>query len=155
MCGKFFLLLILFFPSFGFSLSEEDRFEINTVIQGLSDSWNTQGCEGFGNAFTEDADFISLFGKHIVGNKEIENLHVKVAKFFLSGSNLQILDTQLREVQPGLVIAIVRWRADGFHNPGPDLSKLTETREGIFTKVFVKIDNRWQITASQNTLIQK
>ncbi len=130
------------------ALERADEGAIHQVIEKYTRSWNENECRGFADDFSEKADFVNIFGMKFSGKKEIEERHVKILQTIFKGSKLEILDTQLREVQPGLVIANIVWGLDGFHQPG-------ERREGIFTQVFVKNQDKWEITASQNTLFAK
>lgn len=151
---RVFVTLCLFLISSALSALEQvDRQEIQEIIQGYTDSWNQRACKGFADGFADDADFVNIFGMHFQGKAEIEKRHIQILQNFLKGSTLEILNTQMREAQPGVVIALVRWRCQGYRNPRSDLSKPGETREGIFTQVFLHANNKWEITASQNTLI--
>ena len=47
---------------------------------------------------------------------------------------------------------MVFWQVDGFHKPGTDYSCPGEIITGVFSHVFVKKEDGWKITASQNTL---
>lgn len=148
----------LFFSSI-FSLSilcalePNDQQAIQDVIKRYTDAWNLTAGKGFGNDFTEDADFVNIFGMHFSGKAEIEERHVQILQTFLKDTTLQIADTRLREVQPGLVVALVYWTMGGDRAPPIHPKLPIEVREGIFTQVFVNLDGKWQITASQNTLI--
>lgn len=146
-------LCILLISSCLSALEQADCQAIQEVIQSYTDSWNQRGCKGFADGFTDDADFVNIFGMHFKGRAEIERRHVQIMRNFLKGSSLEILHTQMREAQPGVVIALVRWKCQGFRHPLADLSKPGETREGIFTQVFLHRDGKWEITASQNTLM--
>ena len=109
--------------------------------------------KGFADGFTEHADFVNIFGMHFVGRAEIEARHVAILQTLLKDSTLEILEIKLREVQPGLVVAIVRWQVEGFRSPHTDLTQPGVTRRGIFSHLFIQVAERWQITATQNTLI--
>lgn len=137
------------------ALETADRTAIQKIIQNYTDSWNFRECRGFADGFAEDADFVNVFGMKFSGRKQIEERHTQILQTLLKGSKLKILDTQLREVQPGLVIASVSWRLDGFRKAGSDINSPGEIQEGIFTQVFIHSDKEWEITASQNTLKQK
>ncbi len=144
---------LVFSSSFISSLEPVDQWAIEEVIKGYTDSWNQQGGKGFANGFTEDADFVNIFGMHFSGKTEIEKRHIQIVQTFLKDSLLEIQNLQLREVQPGLVIALVRWKISNYRSPRSDMSKPGEIREGIFTHVFIHSDKKWEITASQNTLV--
>lgn len=136
-----------------FALEQADQAAIQGIIQSYTDAWNQQAGKGFADHFAEDADFVNIFGMHFSSRSEIEERHIKILQTFHKDSKLKISDVQFREVQPGLVIAVIHWVLDGFRYPGSDISKPGETRKGIFTQVFINLGKKWEITASQNTLI--
>lgn len=138
-----------------YSLEQADRDAIQEVIHGYADAWNNHAGRGFGDGFAENADFVNIFGMHFIGKAEIEDRHIKILQSFLKGSSFEILDTKLREIQPGVVIAHIRWKVQGFGNPKQESDKTKETREGIFTQVFSDANSKWEIVASQNTLVAK
>jgi uncharacterized protein (TIGR02246 family) len=128
------------------ALQEADQQAINDIISGYTTSWNERAGIGFGDAFADDADFVNIFGMHFVGKGEIESRHEQILQTIFKGSKLEIVNTRLREVQPGVIIALVRWKLQWYPNDKE------ETMEGIFTQVFTEKDSQWVITASQNTL---
>jgi uncharacterized protein (TIGR02246 family) len=131
-----------------FALEHADQSAIQNIIQEYTVSWNQKG----GKGFAEDADFVNIFGMHFSGKAEIEKRHIQILQSFLKGSTLEILDSSLREVQPGLVVALVKWKLLGYKNPPSHPDQSTTVREGIFTQIFIQSENNWIITASQNTL---
>lgn len=152
--NKIWMLCTLFHVYFmgAFALEQADRNAIQEIVQSYTDAWNQQAGKGFGDHFAEDADFVNVFGMHFSGRSEIEDRHVKILQTFQKGSTLKISNVQLREVQPGVVIGLIRWTLDGFRFPGSDSDKPGEVRSGIFTQVFVNLGQKWEIAASQNTL---
>lgn len=146
----FLFCLVYFYPTY--ALDTVDKDAIQDVIKNYTAARNDHEGRGFGDSFTDDADFVNIFGMHFSGKAEIERRHIHILQTFAKDSKLQILNTQLREVYPGLVIAIVRWSAEGLRDPGSDISTPGKNSEGIFTQVFIKQNGKWSITASQNTL---
>lgn len=134
------------------ALEKGDEQAIRTIIEHYTEAWNQHAGEGFGEGFAQDADFVNIFGLHFSGKEEIEVRHIKILNSFLKDSKLKIMNIQLREIQPGVVIAWVRWNLDGFRQPGSDIKLPGVSRDGIFTQIFVRHENLWEITASQNTL---
>ncbi len=153
MLSKLCFMVACFSSTLSNALEESDRYSIHRVIQGYVDSWNLRGGKGFGDGFSEQADFVNIFGMKFSGRAEIEERHVKILQTIFKGSVLEVIDTQLREVCSGLVIAMVRWKLRGYRTPGADKNSLPEVRDGIFTHVFVQSDRKWEITASQNTMM--
>lgn len=150
LCLLFLFCVVCFNQAF--ALDSSDKEAIENVIKNYAIAWNDHEGKGFGDGFTEDADFVNIFGMHFSGKEEIERRHLHILQTFSKGSKLQISNTRLREVYPGLVIALVRWRVEGFRDPGSDMSQPGNSREGIFTQVFIKQNGKWEITASQNTV---
>lgn len=134
------------------ALEPVDESAINRVIQDYTHSWNEKEGNGFADHYSEQADFVNIFGMKFCGKTEIENRHTTILQGLLKGSKLETLETTYREVQPGLVIATVFWKLNGFRTPGSDLKLPGEVREGVFTHVLVQTNGKWEITASQNTL---
>lgn len=135
------------------AISVPDRTTIEQVIQDHESSWNLNECRGFGKDYSENATFINIFGMQFAGSEEIEKRHIQILQTFLKNSKFTVLEISLREVHPELVIANVHWQLTNFHMPKTDLSKPGETKEGMFTHVFVKNREAWKIESSQNTLL--
>ena len=136
-------------------VNEEDQTSIEAMIQDYTEAWNLHAGKGFANHFTDDADFVNIFGMIFKGKKEIEMRHRKILETIMKDSKLEIIDLKLREAQPGVMIALVHWKLDGFRLPGSDLLLAGDVREGIFTHALIQEDKKWKITATQNTLIFK
>lgn len=129
-------------------LTIEEEQSLQKVINLYVKAWNQQQGRGFSNDFSEEADFVNLFGEHFSGKADIEKRHIEILQTFLKGSVLEITHTHFREVYPGLVIAHVYWQLF--------LEKMSvnDPWKGLFTQVFIYSNNKWEITASQNTLIK-
>jgi uncharacterized protein (TIGR02246 family) len=146
-------LLCVFSIHSAFALQDADQQAIQDVISGYTDAWNLNEGIGFADGFTEDADFVNIYGMHFSGKDEIESRHQQILQTFLKGTTLEIISTELREVNPDLVIALVRWRVTGFGNSFAKMVGVEQILEGIFTQVFINTGDQWLITASQNTLV--
>jgi uncharacterized protein (TIGR02246 family) len=152
---KFILLMSVFCCSFAnvYSLSSQDSQAIHGILDGIKNSWNNNAGKGFADNYTEDADFVNIFGMHFSGKEEIESRHLAILDNFLKGSTFENLDIKLREVRPDLVIAIVKWNVNGFRTPlHRNETNAESSRKGLFTHVLVKEGQNWKIVASQNTL---
>ena len=152
---KFLTVFVLLHPCFQnvFALTSDDKVAIEKIVQDLADSWNEKEGVGFGVNFSDDADFVNIFGMHFSGKAEIEDRHIKILQTMFKNSKLQMVKTTLREIQPGVVIALIQWKLDAKKSPITLSSKyFDEIREGIFTNVFLYANNKWVITASQNVI---
>lgn len=93
-----------------FGLEDEDTQAINRLIDQLTVSWNESRGVGFGEPYTEDADFVNIFGMAFSGKEEIEERHIKILDSIMKESTLEILSNRLREASPGVVIALSYWK---------------------------------------------
>lgn len=146
----FCFLIIFSATSSMFALDTTDYKTINEMIEHITDAWNIHQGYGFADDYAQDADFVNIFGTAFSGKHEIEIRHIKILETFLKGSFFEVTDLKLREATPEVVIAHVYWKVSNIRKPGKDS---LETMKGIFTHVFLKNHDRWEITATQNTLI--
>ena len=134
-----------------FALDTNDHKMINQIIEHFTDAWNDHAGQGSADYYTQDADFVNIFGMAFAGKQEIEERHIKIHESFLKGSIFEVTDLRLREAKPDVVIAHVYWKVSNIQKPGKD--SLNEAIKGIFTHVFLKNQDKWEITATQNTLM--
>lgn len=52
---------------------QADEQAIKSVVAGFARSWNLPGMPGFGDLFTEDADFVVISGRWLKGRDESSN----------------------------------------------------------------------------------
>ncbi len=146
---KYFKLSLFFILSFNslVALDDNERNEIDKIINHLTHAWNDCEGKGFGDYYSEDADFVNIFGTAFSGKQEIEIRHVKILETFLRGSRFEVIDTKVREAKSEVVISQVFWKVTNISSPR------AESMKGIFTHTFIKSNGIWEITATQNTLI--
>ncbi|MES2344887.1 MAG: SgcJ/EcaC family oxidoreductase [Chlamydiota bacterium] len=142
---SFSLFSILALTSSLSALDTTDRDAIHNIVEHVTHSWNAHQGRGFADHYTPDADFVNIFGMAFLGKKEIEERHIEILKTFLKGSIFEVTGLKLREAKPDVVIAQVHWKVTNIKNP----------MKGVFTHTFVKNQDGWEITSSQNTLISK
>ncbi len=147
---KLSLFLILLFTSSAFALEKSDQNSINKIVEHFTNAWNLHEGKGSADYYAEDADFVNIFGMAFSGKEEIESRHVKIHETFLKGSIFEVTDLKMREAKPGIVIAHVYWRVNGIQKPGTE-SK--QTMNGVFTHAFIRNNDKWEITSTQNTLV--
>jgi uncharacterized protein (TIGR02246 family) len=142
---KIFFFILLF--SSVLALEPADEKSINQIIDHFSNAWNNHEGHGSADYYAQDADFVNIFGMAFAGKSEIESRHVKIHETFLKGSTFEVTQSRLREANPEVVIAHVYWKVSNLQKP--DFQEM----KGVFTHVFLKNQNNWEITASQNTRI--
>lgn len=145
------LFLLLVFSASAFALNPEENKEINQIIEHFTNAWNHHEGHGSADDYTQDADFVNIYGMVFSGKEEIEARHIEIHQAFLKGSIFEVIDSKFREVMPNVVIALVYWKVSNVQKPGKESPH--NAMKGVFTHVLLKSQNRWEITASQNTLI--
>jgi len=124
---------------------------VQQIITQFTDGWNHSSGKEIAEHYSEDADFVNIFGTLFSGKQEIEARHAKILDTFMKGSTFEVTDQRIREVKPGFVIAHVWWKVTNV--PTSDRPILKSTMEGIFTHIFVNYPDGWSITSTQNTPI--
>ena len=122
----------------------------HTVLQ-YTKAWNDHDGVLFAKDFSEQADFVNVFGQMFSGKKEIEMRYEKIHATFLKESSMRIMSIRLREMSPGNIVGHVAWELDDWREPSWSYDRPVEKRYGIFTQIFVKEGEKWFIQASQNT----
>lgn len=133
------------------ALDTNDHKTINQIVEHFTNAWNEYAGQGSGDYYSQDADFVNIFGMAFAGKQEIEERHVQILESFLKGSIFEVTNLRFREAKPGVVIAHVYWKVSNIQKPGKDLHN--EMMKGIFTHVFLKNQDKWEIIATQNTPI--
>lgn len=146
-------ILLAFAASSLFSLEKAEEESIRKVVNGYVHSWNYECGRGFADGFSEDASFVNIFGMDFKGRDEIEKRHIHILETFLKDSKFEVMDFNIREAAPNLVIAHVRWRVEGHNQMGS--AEKAPAMTGIFSHTFFKKDGRWEIISCQNTLDSK
>jgi uncharacterized protein (TIGR02246 family) len=152
--GLFFIFPLLLSPAV-WGLTNADKLAIEALVAKFDQSWNDKQGAGFSDLYTNNGDFINIYGMHITGNSDIELRHKQILKTFLKDSKLHTDNISLKEITPEVVSAYVMWTIKGYREPGTDNKIPGETRKGVFTHIFLHQDNQWLITTTQNTMSPK
>jgi uncharacterized protein (TIGR02246 family) len=128
----------------------EDKKLIEQLFETLTLAWNTGDGHLFASCFTEDCDYVTFSGEHIIGRQANEIQHQKLFNTFLKGSRLVGKQKSIRFLNPHIAvthnIGVVKLR---WHKTAPS------SRQSINTNVLLKQDGVWKITAFHNCRIQK
>jgi uncharacterized protein (TIGR02246 family) len=124
-----------------------DEQAIHDLVRQLETAWNASDSRGFAAPFTEDADFIQIYGLEMEGRPAIDSSHRHIFDTIYKGSHNSLSLRRVRFVRPDVAIAFGQAHLK-FHESG-------ETREirSRPTMIVVKDQGRWQIVAFQNTRI--
>jgi uncharacterized protein (TIGR02246 family) len=122
--------------------------------KALQEAWNRGDAAGYGELFTDDADFVAWTGAHGRGRQAIEDAHRRLFDGPLAGSRMVLVSDEaesgppesLRFVRPDTAIMVV--------SGAVTLASQIATGPGhqsVQTFVLVKDSERWRVTAFHNT----
>jgi uncharacterized protein (TIGR02246 family) len=145
-------LLLLAFPlvTRAQSGSLADEKAIRNMETKWETAWNHHDVATMVQLFAPGADVINLAGEWFQGRdafaKSLESLHSAKVK----ESVWQTEETHIRFLSSEVAIVHVYFNSHGEKNPD---GSLMPSRRGVFTRVEVKRNGQWLITASQATKI--
>jgi uncharacterized protein (TIGR02246 family) len=121
---------------------------IRAVLGEWERSWNAHDMHALANLFTDDADFVNVYGAHWCGRAEIALRHEERHATRFRASTWRTRAVAVSPLSPDIALVHVDWERCG------DLDfdgKRKESMQGIFTWVLLRRAGRWLIRAAQNT----
>jgi uncharacterized protein (TIGR02246 family) len=130
-------------------MAADDDQAIRAAVLQWEQAWNAGDMKTAVGLFSDDADFVNVWGSHWRGRPQIESEHAKRHRMQLKGSVFSARDVRLQLIGPGLALVHVGWAIRGDH----DLDGTPRRpRQGLFSWVMLKgADGRWWIRAAHNT----
>jgi uncharacterized protein (TIGR02246 family) len=126
-----------------------DEQVIQGILQQIETAWNRYDGASLAAVFTEDANFIQIFGGQLDGRAAIEAAHRHIFETIYSGSRASFVLRSIRFLRPD--VALVFARAHVKFVEGNEVHEI-ETRP---TLIVVKEEDKWQIVAFQNTKVSE
>ncbi|MCM2980000.1 MULTISPECIES: SgcJ/EcaC family oxidoreductase [Niallia] len=127
-----------------------DKEAIHFLFNEMFSAWSHGDGEAFANCFTEDVDYVTFFGQHLKGKKEVERSHQDLFNGVLKGSQMQGRITSIRFLNDEL--AIVHCIGNTKMSNQKNYNK---KRESINTNVIAKQNGEWKISAFHNCRIKE
>jgi uncharacterized protein (TIGR02246 family) len=129
--------------------NSEDESAIRKTIAQYEQGWNTHNGYTLGACFTDNADFLNIFGHRTSGRSQIENdltvSHQDGAPFHHSSMHIKV--EKITILAPTVAVAIVSFDLTGTGVPAIDGPHI-----GI--RVMQKVENNWLIQTFENTKIR-
>jgi len=122
----------------------DNNHSIYELIRVLEDAWNSSNSQRFASVFADDADFITVLGKHYNGRGPIDAGHRAIFDTIYKGSRNRYTIEGVRFVRPDVVVVFVR-----------ALLQLAENKtiSARPTMVLTKENGKWQVEVLQNTVV--
>jgi uncharacterized protein (TIGR02246 family) len=118
-----------------------------SVLRRLEDAWNAGDGDAFGREYADGAGFVNIQGQVLHGPSAIGAGHTAILRTIYAGSTnrMRLFDSQ--QVSDDVIVATSRNTLDAPHGP------LAGVHDAIVTSVLVRSGRRWQVAASQTTLV--
>ncbi|MFD7660894.1 SgcJ/EcaC family oxidoreductase [Actinosynnema sp. NPDC059797] len=119
---------------------------VRAVLDALVEAWNAGDATAYAGLFTEDADYITFFGRNTPGRRAIEAGHRALFAGPLKGSRLTGggEPPAIRFIRPDVAVAVSGGGSSLDGEPDPE-------RASTVTCVLVHEGDAWRITSFQNT----
>jgi len=121
---------------------------VESLAVQWQDAWNRHDMSAVAALFTEDADFVNVFGARWRGRREIEQAHVERHMTRFAGTLWRNTSVIVQSLAANVALVHVSWSRTG------DLDfegRPKGEMQGIFTWVATLQSGRWLIRAAQNT----
>lgn len=130
-------------------MTVERQDEIFAVLTRLADAWNHGDATAYAGLFTEDADYVTFFGRNMPGRELIERSHRALFEGPLKGSKVACgTDApKVRFLRPDVAVVVIGGGSSlsgGAPEPG---------RDSTITYVLVEEDDGWRVASFQNTRV--
>ena len=119
--------------------------DADAIAAALTDAWNSYDGDAFAQQFTEDADFVNIFGMHGVGRKAIARAHQAIFEGIYQGSVNRFTVTKVRPIRADAMIAHIKAELSVPQGPMAGLLR------AIALAVLVRENGAWKIVSFQNT----
>jgi uncharacterized protein (TIGR02246 family) len=129
------------------ALAPDDEAAIRAIVATLEARWNAADGAGYGANFTEDADFVNVYGQHFTGRATIAAGHQRIFDTVYRGSINSGAVEATRALGQDLALARVAWH---LRIPAGETVREAQARA---TLVLAKTAAGWRIAAFHNTHI--
>lgn len=131
--------------------NQKDEEAIRKVILDGIEAFNRHDAKAGTVFFTEDADFVTVYGRWSRGAAEIERSRKERFETALKEAKIKLLDLRVRFIKPDVAIAHETHELSGMS--GPKGEKMPTLRE-LSIRVLLKQQGKWLITAFHNTVVR-
>ncbi len=131
--------------------NRQDEEAIKKVILDGIEAFNRHDAKAGTAFFTEDADFVTVYGRWSRGAAEIERSRKERFETALKEAKIKLLDLRVRFIKPDVAIVHETHELSGML--GSQGERMPTLRE-LSIRVLVKKRGQWLITAFHNTVVR-
>jgi uncharacterized protein (TIGR02246 family) len=130
-------------------MDAEERAGLDRVARSLTEAWNAGDGVAFAQCFTTDADFVNIFGLHVVGREAVAKQHQFIFDSIYRGSRNAFAIVEARRLADAIILAHI---AADLRVPDGPLAGEIRT---LASAVFVRDGAGWLIASFHNTREQQ
>jgi uncharacterized protein (TIGR02246 family) len=124
----------------------KDETAIKEILTNFSGAWNRHDAKRFSVIFSDNADFTNVMGQSFHGSAEIEKHHAPVFATKFKTSYVNITQSKIRFIKPGVVAVDAWWEMTGIQDAaGKDISET-----GLMNFIAIKDNGKWFIDVLHN-----
>jgi len=127
-------------------MSEEEA--VRTVGRQVIETWNAHDMKAFAQLYTDDAEFVNVYGMWWTGRERIESEHEATHATVFRKSHLSAKETRVKFLRPDVASLHMRWDLTGLALPS---GQALPDRKGVLVYILVKDSGAWRIAVGQNT----
>jgi uncharacterized protein (TIGR02246 family) len=117
-----------------------DEEAVRALADQWQDAWNAGDMDAIGALYTDDADYVNVFGESAKGREEIQASFSETSTAY-KGAKISIETTSVQFIEPDVAVSDSVWEMTGLPEGTEAPSK------GQSTAVVVKKDGDWKIVA--------
>ena len=117
------------------------------LLQHIEGAWNDADGTRFGDAFTEDAEFVDIRGTHHRGRTAIAQGHQAIFDTIYAGSAVRYHLDVARTIAPGAILAVA---SATLEVPAGPLQGVNHARLSV---AIARYGDGWRIAGFHNTLV--
>jgi len=130
---------------------EADAAQIREALKGMDSAWNQHDIKAFVSYMTDDVEWVNVVGMWWKGKAQVYQAHEAFHRTIFKNRQLHDPEAvELRLLAPGVMLATIIARADGFTTPS---GHVEPPSRNVLTEVFVRHDGRWLVAEGHNTTI--
>lgn len=135
----------------------QDEQDVRTRIDLMISDWNTHDFKNMESYTTPDVEWVNIVGMYWRGLQQVKMSHQAIFDAVFKNVPFSKKEVSVRFITPDVAVTTLLCHVGAFFPPdGVDRgnNKRPET-DDLLTMVFVKKNNKWLLTAGQNTVVDE
>jgi len=125
-----------------------DEAAVRMIGARVVELWNAHDMKAFAQLYTEDAEFVNVFGMWWTGRQRIGAEHAESHAVIFRNSHLTAKEMRVKFLRPEVASLHMRWGLTGAVMPD---GRPIPDRTGVLVYILVKEGGEWRIAVGQNT----